>query len=224
VSRIVLLFLVALVVLRPASGAQQERGLDDPVDWDVWTQNPNGPFDVVLPVVLELAKVRPGHLAAESLVDHWVVPMKYMHRAHSLRGLTVRQALDQLTRIDPRYEWREVGSVAVMRPKVAWASGDNFLNRPIPDVEMKGVDAGQVLRRVMQLAQLQGTAPTGLAEKFDISVKGGTLLDLLNETMNARRASAWYAEYPRNLVRLFLIDDAEFGNGPGFTAKRPGVR
>ena len=46
----------------------------------------------------------------------------------SLAGLTVAEALEELTALDPRYRWIDSDGVIVVRPLEAWADPKNVLN------------------------------------------------------------------------------------------------
>jgi hypothetical protein len=59
----------------------------------------------------------------------------------NLTGLTLRQALDTLVQIDPRYEWREVSGVPVVRPARAWSDPENPLFQPMPSIRLLDVTA-----------------------------------------------------------------------------------
>src|SRR6185295_14335311 len=48
-------------------------------------------------------------------------------------GMTVADALDRLTMLDPRYLWVESDGVIVVRPIEAWNDHDHFLNPTISD-------------------------------------------------------------------------------------------
>ena len=49
--------------------------------------------------------------------------------SHPLTGLPLRAALDLLVSLDPRYEWREMRDVIVVRPVEAWADARHVLHR-----------------------------------------------------------------------------------------------
>ena len=62
-------------------------------------------------------------------------------------GLTLRQLLDAVVDADPRYQWRLVDGVVVIRPAAAWADADHPLHRPVPPVVLNTVTfAGAVGR------------------------------------------------------------------------------
>jgi hypothetical protein len=51
-----------------------------------------------------------------------------------IAGLTMRQVLDLIVGLDPRYTWREVDGVAVVRPSAAWSDPNDALNRHVQNI------------------------------------------------------------------------------------------
>jgi hypothetical protein len=66
-----------------------------------------------------------------------------------LIGLSVREALDALVRVDRRYSWRTVDQVIVLRPSEAWTDPKNVLNQPVADIDWNDVTAREALARTM---------------------------------------------------------------------------
>jgi hypothetical protein len=207
-----------------ATLASQDRksGLDAVVDWDLWTQQPARLFDSVLPVVMELSKAWPGHLGAESVPGNSNVRVQDLRKDFDLRGLTVRQVLDRLVEIDARYEWRQLGGFAVIRPRDAWTDPENFLNKKIAAIAMAHTDLNHVIERLRELAGGSEHYSTMVSAPFDLEFKGGTVLDLLNETIQTYGGMAWHIEHPREEMRVFFTESRS-QTGPGFYVKRRAV-
>ena len=51
-------------------------------------------------------------------------------RSKTLTGMRLRAALDTIVNLDPRFEWREMNGVIVIRPIVAWVDSTHQLAQP----------------------------------------------------------------------------------------------
>lgn len=99
-----------------------------------------------------------------------------------LDGLTIRAALDAIMRADPRYEWKDLDGVPVVRPHDAWRDPRNPLNRSV-SVHWVDEPPRLLLDRVIEL--LYGFEPNSGDYSFDerrlsVDIQGGSIVDVLN--------------------------------------------
>lgn len=129
----------------------------------------------------------------------------------SPRGLLVSQALDQLTALDPRYDWREVNGVIHFRPRTAFTDPDHFLNRHVPAFELKDalpLHATFEVHRIFRpdcvirhpiysrdRDEYLAEEPPPLRKPLTVSFKGGTVLDLMDAIIKAHGALHWAVHY-----------------------------
>ena len=126
-------------------------------------------------------------------------------------GLTLRQLLDALVDADPRYEWRLVDGVVVVRPVAAWADADHPLHRAVPSVVLNTVTFAGAVDGILK-ATGQYTRP--YADKtedtrFSLQFPGGSLLELLSGIVRAHGTFSW------NLTSTRMPD------GPGRLVRGP---
>lgn len=63
-------------------------------------------------------------------------------------GRTLREVLDAMIAVDPRYEWREMQGVIVVRPAAAWHDPESILFRLVPPVRLSNVHPQTAIERV----------------------------------------------------------------------------
>jgi hypothetical protein len=108
-------------------------------------------------------------------------------------GRPLGEALGQLVALDPRYEWREMDGVIVLRPVNAWNDSSHPLFALSGRVRLEDVTTGGAMQRV---AALLG-APSGQGslqgdtKRFSVDAPSGTILDLLNAIVWAHGDSSW---------------------------------
>jgi hypothetical protein len=140
---------------------------------------------------------------------------------HDVPGATLRAALDAFVTLDPRYEWRDMKGVFVMRTRGAWTSRHDVLNQPIGDVDWQDLDMIGAFNRVARL--LYPASPhdpfegmTGTHDRpFSVHVNKGTLLDVLDAAARADGELGWAVLYGTapNPTR-FTLTLGHYGNGP----------
>ena len=152
--------------------------------------------------------------------------------AHDVSARTLREALDGFVRMDPRYEWRDVRGVIVVRTRAAWSDARNVLNQPAPDVDWQDVDTIAAFNHITRLFYpdaardpFEGMLParTGL---FSVHVRGGTRIDVLDAAARADGQLGWAVSYgPPGSASRFTLTLGHYGNGPSVSwPARPGVR
>jgi hypothetical protein len=109
-----------------------------------------------------------------------------------VRGMTVRRALDALVAADPRYAWRSLDGVVVVRPVVAWTAPNHPLHAATPPVTLRSVTLADGLL-VLASALNRPGAPGSFDDRrrFSLNFRGGTALDLVNAIARARGTVVW---------------------------------
>ena len=120
-------------------------------------------------------------------------------RPRKLTGLTIRAAVEVLSEIDPRYEWREVNGVIVLRAPSAWSAQDHPLALPVQQLELRDIRARNALSVVAAFLGAPQYADTQLGDtkRFSVHLNGGTVFDLLNAVVSAHGELAWSFEGAR---------------------------
>ncbi|MDE3156626.1 MAG: hypothetical protein KGN76_16110 [Acidobacteriota bacterium] len=220
-SRKVWLSLAVVVLLSSAALAGPPSPLDRPVTWI-------GPEPVVqLPIEdttvpdLFLLIGRASHvpLGIEPS-QHPLPPPPYEDPAAPptevrFDDMTVRQAFDTLVKLDPRYGWRDLDGVAVLRPVRAWADPHHFLNRSIGTIKYDRTSPEDMLGRLV--AWLYGEPPRRDAlgvsqsgDSFPLEVKEGPILMALVATAKADGDMYWRIGYGTGPGRTRLAFTLEF--------------
>ncbi|HVB38636.1 MAG TPA: hypothetical protein VND92_08865, partial [Vicinamibacterales bacterium] len=115
-------------------------------------------------------------------------------------AMTVREAFDTLVKLDPRYAWRDLDGVAVLRPVKAWADPHHFLNRSIGTIEYDKTSPEEMMNRIV--AWMYGEQPRdrlGFSQSgdyFPLEVKEGTVLMALVATAKVDGDLFWWIQYP----------------------------
>ena len=140
-------------------------------------------------------------------------------------GRPLRDVLDAMIAVDPRYEWRELPGVIVMRPAAAWRDPDSLLFRLVPAVEMTGVSLTDAATHVARA--LGHPSPLVMPRGTTISLNQpqGTMLDLVNAVVRAHGEMFWELKREtepsmiqqghRHTLSFFLMG----GNGSGFAVR-----
>jgi hypothetical protein len=113
-------------------------------------------------------------------------------------GLQVEDALLMLRGMDPRYEYRELDGVIVVRPSGAWDDNDQFLSMPVKSIPFENVTAGDVITSIYNLfGILPRRTSSGFPDtrRFSLRFPGGTMFDLLNAFARAHGSIAWQLEH-----------------------------
>jgi hypothetical protein len=118
--------------------------------------------------------------------------------------VTVRSALDHLAAVAPKYEWRDIGSVVVVRPAEAWNNRNHFLNQRVAPFSVTDKDLGPALSAIGVHLQMPTppsmnaqflTDTTEPVDSFTIAFQGGTIFDALNRIVSRRPDLGWLLGY-----------------------------
>jgi len=119
-------FLVVAALLVPAAVLAQPALTSRTIDEHVRVRLPLAPCQIPN-IVVRIAEVLKVPAGAEAVPEHCPDPLHPeppMTSSESLIGMTLRDALDAVVRLDPRYRWVESDGVIVVRPIAAWDSRD----------------------------------------------------------------------------------------------------
>jgi hypothetical protein len=119
-------------------------------------------------------------------------------------GRTLRDVLDALVARDPRYEWREMDGVVVMRPVRAWSDPNNPLFSVVADVQVDDQTMTEAARAVLislgAADQTHMTFPD--SKRVSLSAWHASAIELLNAFVRAHGSLAWaYQPGDRDQVR-----------------------
>ena len=117
-----------------------------------------------------------------------------------LTGKTLAQALYQLTSLDSRYYWQDMGGVLVIRPREAWGNWVHRLHTPVGSVALEHIRGGDVLTIVARMLGARPNATGRLQDtaRFTLNAPQGTILDFLNEAVRAHGQMSWALHYPHS--------------------------
>jgi len=146
-----------------------------------------------------------------------------------LSGLSIRAALDIIASIDPRYEWREMSGVIVLRTPRAWSGVNHPLALPIQPVALRDIRARNALSVAAAFLGAPQYAGTQLSDnkRFSMDLSGGTVLDLLNATVSAHGELAWSFQTQRvdgaSILFPYMVTiyAGATGNGCGVPGQAP---
>jgi hypothetical protein len=106
-------------------------------------------------------------------------------RRIALAGKTVREALDTIVAIDPRYRWLDVNGVPVVRPWASWTDPRHPLNQVVAPIVWPEIDLATALSKVSALVSgtdTSGPVPgSGRGPVFAVRTAGPiAVMELLN--------------------------------------------
>ena len=115
------------------------------------------------------------------------------------------EALKAAVDANPRYEWRAIGDVAVVRPKTAWNDARNPLNRRVSNLRVEHTtDIGAIigLREVVYTRQFAADPNHGMdttvVKPVAFDIRSGTVLDAFNQLIQSADDVLWHAAYRPN--------------------------
>jgi hypothetical protein len=136
-------------------------------------------------------------------------------------GATLRQALDAFVALDPRYQWKDVRGVLVVRTMRAWTNPGDPLNHQVQDIHWADVNVYTALNRLAHLLYPGDSRDRfeGLLLRdertFTVEVRQGTVIDALNAAARADGELGWWARYGATpQTTRFALTLGHYGNGP----------
>jgi hypothetical protein len=191
------ILIAALLV--PAVTLAQSESISRTIEHDIVIRSP---FPCQIPglfilIAMEL-KVPAGVEGVPEQCPDGTAPVKVTGRT-SLRGMTVREALDTLVRFDPRYRWGESDGVIVLRPIAAWENRDHFLHGSVPEFVVSNDDIAGALAAVLT-ALGPWRVPGGWQtphddRRFSVTLGATSIYEALNAIVKAHGEVAWRVSY-----------------------------
>ncbi len=166
---------------------------------------------------LAQAQATPSELADDALaVDLWHIAattqarigfesVEFLRQHFSLKDVPTfpvssrDEALNAAMAANPRYEWRAIGDVVVVRPKGAWSNASNPLNRQVHNLQVENAtESGALagLRALIYTDRFDALPNSGKPVAFD--VQSGTILDAFNKLIQSADDVLWHAAYRPN--------------------------
>ena len=140
--------------------------------------------------------------------------------AHVVAAHTLRQALDAFAAIDPRYRWKDLDGVIVVRTSAAWGDPADALNQPVHDVHWHDLDPATAIGRFGRLLypSLERDYFDGVgysrARLFGVDLDGGAVVDLLNAAVRNDGDLGWWVDYGDGAATKFELTMGPGGIGP----------
>jgi hypothetical protein len=109
------------------------------------------------------------------------------------------EALNAAVEANPRYEWRAIGDVVVVRPKSAWKDSVDPFNRPVRNLRVENAQPYGVLLGLRDFIYTNTFAvlPGGQAIPVSFDIQSGTVVDALNRLLESDTV-LWVASYRPN--------------------------
>ena len=233
--------IICMAFISASWSAAGDSGVQDPrvIERDIWVPAPPLP-DCAVP---ELASVVLDTVAMPGGVEY--LPGRCVSAVHStspadrtnLRGLTAFDALSRLVEMDPRYSWKNIDGIPVVRPLEAWSDPSGFLQRTV-SVGFTDQNVGGALTAILNAVgsgKFQGQRDLPTADgnrRFSISAQSSSVAAVLNAVVRAHGRLTWAVgycrpqrrvEFARILLRTF--DGAGLAGEPvGSSIDATGVR
>jgi hypothetical protein len=109
-------------------------------------------------------------------------------------GRTLREVLDAMVAVDPRYEWRELEGVIVIRPVASWTDPNHALFRIVGPVRMIDVSPQEAVQRLARELGYPHPLSFPGGKSLTLDLPQGSVLDLANAIVRAHGELTWTLE------------------------------
>jgi len=117
---------------------------------------------------------------------------RVFREAVDLQGMVLRDALNLLKTLDPRFDWRDMNGVIVFRPVESWSDPQDTLLQPTAAVTLTDVPIALVVQHVLlALDRVSPPPPFVDRKRVSIQLPPATMLELLNATARAHGEFSW---------------------------------
>ena len=144
-------------------------------------------------------------------------------------GRRLREILDEIVTADPRYEWRDVDGVVVIRPSQSWSSSGSALHVPVRSLSLQNIDASDAITALALMVEHRTAGSLPDTRLFSVDIPdGSTFLEALNAMVRAHGSLAWIASPPAPRVAGTDARDQRFvksimlfsgSSGTGFSVR-----
>ena len=206
-GRLIRLFAAAAIAMVACSLAA-DAGVDGPLATTLYVRPAGGEERLIS----EIARAASLPIGCEVSSE----PQRERVGSSTLPSRTFRQALNDWMRLDPRYEQRDVGGIAVVRPRRAWGDRRDVLNQRVGPIEWRDVNRLEFLLRVTGLVGQRlddDAARRDLGPRFSVVITGGSVLDVLNAGTRAAGTFAWVVESSAENIRVTALPYAPDSDG-----------
>ena len=128
--------------------------------------------------------------------------------------MTLQSALTTLVTLDPRFEWRNLDGVIVLRPVTAWRDPASPLYHTVNELRLEDTTVAKAIgaftTRVGSPEHARNSFPD--TRTFTVDVPQGTVLDLLNGIARSHGELCWEWE-------TLGASDVKFFSGRRFMVK-----
>ena len=130
----------------------------------------------------------------------------------TLTGMTLQDALNTLTALDPRYQWHDLDGVIVFRPVTAWLEPLSPLNQSVGSIQIDDATMARAIGAAMSLLGAPENSRNSFPDSrtFSLNLPRGTVLEMLNGIARAHGEVSW--EWQENTP-----EDKEFFGGRRFS-------
>lgn len=190
---IVALAIASVVTTRAAAQPSQPHPLDRVVRGGPVAVGPGMGMFGSLYAVLRSVGAPFGFEKVGALNEYTLAINRLRPKEVKVSGLTLRAALDAVVAADPRYAWRYVDGVVVMRPIAAWNDPGHPLARLVPPVHLDHATGGQAVDALKEATGHPGPPENVFrnTRPLTVSFDGGRLIDLLQAIVRAHGEMAW---------------------------------
>jgi hypothetical protein len=118
----------------------------------------------------------------------------------NVTGMALRDALAALVALDPRYEWREIDGVVIVRPVAEWADGSHPLWREVGAAHLRDAtlqDAVSFVQTFQEPGKRYEPLPRNAdvtKRRLSVDLPAGTLLGLVNAIARSHGSACWIYE------------------------------
>jgi hypothetical protein len=110
------------------------------------------------------------------------------------------EALAAAVDANPRYEWRSIGDIVVVRPKGTWNEPADPFNRPVRNLRVKNEQPSGVILGLRDFIYTNTFAVPPLGQEgqaipVSFDVQSGTVVDALNRLLESADTVLWIASY-----------------------------
>jgi len=184
--RTVLAVVLGLAVIHPARAVAQATGTSSELADDA--------LAVALWHIAATTQTRIGFESVEFLRQHFS-----MTNVPTFSVSSLNEALDAAVAANPRYEWRAIGDLVVVRPSGAWSNARDPLNRRVRNLRVENAtESGALagLRALIYTDRFDALPNPG--KPVALEVQSGTILDAFNQLIQSADDVLWHVAYRPN--------------------------
>jgi hypothetical protein len=106
-------------------------------------------------------------------------------------GRPLRDVLNDMVTLDPRYEWREMDGVIAIRPVRSWNDAESILFRRVTSIQLTEVPPQEVVERLARVLGYEHRIGFPSGKLLSVDIREGTVLELLNAILREHGEMTW---------------------------------